>query len=379
MRKSAGFTIGPRQTLVALAAATLLVGCAQHDTTAPPTRSAPEDAARAMLASSTPLVGFPIDLALNAHSCRAKDYRDFDFWLGQWDARFTNNGVLGGTDSVASRLDGCAVEERWTDGGRGRSLNTFDQSLGQWTQFWVYSGGGAFTPLLLQGGFKNGVMRMRYDRTSETGVFQPFPPPGATLFAATDDYIWFAEPGGQSIIQRDSTAFNGRAESLSFEFRYNRVAAVTPIPVSPTSICQTRSQNHQFDFMLGRWKIYASPARLLSLGETRFGLDLGDCLMEEHVDAPGNYAGWSFNSWSLFTQQWHRTYVDNLGHRVALAGGLTNGDMILSGTQATLFGPMMIRVTWHPVSPSEVRQTWEASFTRGASWPLRYSFTLAKQ
>jgi hypothetical protein len=244
----------------------------------------------------------------------------------------------------------------------------------------VYSGGGAFTPLLLQGRFANGQMRMRYDRTSATGVFQPFPPPGALLFSASDDYTWFPEAGGQSVIQRDYTTLNGNPPSLSFELRYNRVSSVTPIPVSPTSICQTRPQNHDFDFMLGRWNIYLFAARRgPSLGAATFNADLGDCLMEEHVDAPGSYAGWSFNSWSVFTQQWHRTYVDNLGHRLAMAGGMSNGDMVLTGSQPTVFGPALIRVTWHSVSPGEVRQTWEASLNRGASWPLRYSFTFVKQ
>src|SRR4051812_30336175 len=36
--------------------------------------------------------------------CTAPEYRQFDFWLGNWDAHRTDNNALSGTDVISSRL-----------------------------------------------------------------------------------------------------------------------------------------------------------------------------------------------------------------------------------------------------------------------------------
>src|SRR5262245_43776676 len=70
--------------------------------------------------------------------CDSKGFRAFDFWLGKWNV-YGPDGQLGGTNSVTREVDGCAVEEHWTDqaGGRGRSINTYDAGSGKWNQLWM--------------------------------------------------------------------------------------------------------------------------------------------------------------------------------------------------------------------------------------------------
>ena len=68
--------------------------------------------------------------------------RRFDFWIGDWEVR-TAQGALAGRNVIERVSGGCALLENWTDaGGRtGKSLNAFNQALGQWQQFWVGQGG----------------------------------------------------------------------------------------------------------------------------------------------------------------------------------------------------------------------------------------------
>ena len=76
----------------------------------------------------------------------------FDFWLGDWDARWVNaDGTRGsGRNHVARILDGRVLEERFEEdaGGSGprlvgRSLSVRD-AAGTWRQAWADNQGGFF-------------------------------------------------------------------------------------------------------------------------------------------------------------------------------------------------------------------------------------------
>jgi len=222
---------------------------------------------------------------------------------------------------------------------------------------------------------------MRYDRTSATGVFVGFPPPGGTRFQFSDAYEWIPDPSTGAVYQLDRRAFDDGTPFLAFLLRYDRVAEVTPIPVGTGGQCVSRAQNHQFDFMIGDWDIYVGRGKPNGApeGHAVFNSDLGGCLVEEHNSEAPDYRGWSFNSWSLVTQQWHRTYVDNGGHRIALSGGLSGHTMMMTGTQSSPSGSVTIRVSWEPETQSEVLQTWEFSRDGGATWPLRRELTYVKR
>lgn len=67
----------------------------------------------------------------------------FDFWVGEWTV--TNAaGQPAGSSSVQKILSDCVVFENWTDsqGGQGKSLNSFNRALGRWQQFWTDQYGG---------------------------------------------------------------------------------------------------------------------------------------------------------------------------------------------------------------------------------------------
>jgi hypothetical protein len=92
-----------------------------------------------------------------ASACAAAEYRQFDFWIGDWEVR-SAQGKLLGANRITSILSGCAVLEEWTsaDGKvRGVSHNAFNPSNGRWHQAWVDT---APSRLDLVGGIVEGRM-----------------------------------------------------------------------------------------------------------------------------------------------------------------------------------------------------------------------------
>ena len=88
-----------------------------------------------------------VDRAAPAQPCLADArYRQFDFWLGDWNVTAAN-GQGGSTNRITAGLDGCLVSENWTaaNGLRGRSINAYDADLRQWHQTWVDSNGNIIT------------------------------------------------------------------------------------------------------------------------------------------------------------------------------------------------------------------------------------------
>ncbi len=77
--------------------------------------------------------------------CPAPEYRQFDFWLGDWDTFEVGDTK---TPIARARVDliagGCAVHELYeqTDGLIGDSILSFDPVRKVWQQTWVNNGGG---------------------------------------------------------------------------------------------------------------------------------------------------------------------------------------------------------------------------------------------
>lgn len=98
------------------------------------------------------------DAAEVAERCRGPEHRQFDFWLGTWEVR-SAEGTLQGHNDIRVVAGGCGLLEQWrgAGGGRGVSVNTYDASLGRWTQRWVGDG----ATLWLEGGLTDGRMVLR--------------------------------------------------------------------------------------------------------------------------------------------------------------------------------------------------------------------------
>lgn len=91
--------------------------------------------------------------------CSAPEYRQFDFWLGEWEA-FGPKGQKAGDSKITLILDSCVIMEEWTSAAinrgirySGKSFNTYNSKTKQWQQTWVDNVGGSNEYLL--GKFEN--------------------------------------------------------------------------------------------------------------------------------------------------------------------------------------------------------------------------------
>src|SRR4029453_5181072 len=95
--------------------------------------------------------------------CTAPEYRQFDFWLGDWDTYEVNS-----PDKIVARnrltriLDGCALLELYEqrDGLNGQSFTIYDAARKVWHQSWVTNRGQL---LIIEGGLQG-------DRMVLTGI-----------------------------------------------------------------------------------------------------------------------------------------------------------------------------------------------------------------
>jgi hypothetical protein len=167
---------------------------------------------RVMLVALGLLLGGTAPAQQPPAGCTAPEYRQFDFWIGDWAVSDSAGRVPYGTNLVTREEDGCLVHEHWhgTRGGTGQSFNFFDRRSGHWTQVWVASRGNV---LQLSGHLDGASMVLEGEGVSPTGQ------------AIRNRIAWTPEPDGR-VRQVWSTSSDGGATwSVGFDGWYRRQAA----------------------------------------------------------------------------------------------------------------------------------------------------------
>jgi hypothetical protein len=101
-------------------------------------------------------------------ACTAPAYRQFDFWIGDWEAFDVANPTTAVAHVRVERiLDGCALQETYegANGVHGQSFSIYDQSRGVWHQSWVTNRGQLLT---IEGKMQAGAIILTgSDRTAD--------------------------------------------------------------------------------------------------------------------------------------------------------------------------------------------------------------------
>jgi len=117
-------------------------------------------------------------------ACRTPPYRQFDFWVGEWEVRDPADNVVG-RNRVTLEQGGCLIVENWESargGQTGSSFNYYDVRDRKWHQLYIDNSGnaGAFPPLA--GELKDGRMVLLSDeKTSPVSRW--------TWYAVTPDRV----------------------------------------------------------------------------------------------------------------------------------------------------------------------------------------------
>jgi tetratricopeptide (TPR) repeat protein len=151
----------------------------------------------------------------NARPCAyAKENRQLDFWLGEWDVSTTQGGVPAGTSKIELILEDCVVQENWQSLNSpytGKSYNIYDAALKRWEQYWVDSTGGN---IFFHGELaKDGVMDYWTDDIPQSGG------------PALRRHLQFIPMGPDKVRQfsRGSTD-SGKTWNVEYDFTYVRKA-----------------------------------------------------------------------------------------------------------------------------------------------------------
>lgn len=144
--------------------------------------------------------------------CEAAEYRQFDFWIGDWTV--TSGGDAAGANSIHPVHGGCALEENWQGTGEGgisgSSFNIYDNATGKWHQTWVDANGGL---LLLEGGIADGSMVLVGQRPTRGGSGE-----------ATHRITWTPNADGTVRQLWEASKDGGSTWSVLFDGLYTRQA-----------------------------------------------------------------------------------------------------------------------------------------------------------
>ena len=90
-------------------------------------------------------------------ACAAEEYRQFDFWAGDWDVVDLSTHRIVARARVDKILGGCVLREDYEqdDGMHGQSFNIYDAARKVWHETWVTNDARL---LVIEGKFENGAM-----------------------------------------------------------------------------------------------------------------------------------------------------------------------------------------------------------------------------
>jgi len=157
----------------------------------------------------------------NAAPCEDAEFKQFDFWVGDWDVASAADGVHRGASHISKEMGGCVVWENWTSAGNpyfGKSYNTWNPNLKRWEQYWVDTSAGV---MFFHGGLKDNIMDYWTDDVPQVG--------GGTLLR----HLQFFNLGPDKVRQfSQGSGDGGKTWHTEYDFIYTRLAVK---PAEPTA------------------------------------------------------------------------------------------------------------------------------------------------
>ncbi|NJM26752.1 MAG: tetratricopeptide repeat protein [Bacteroidia bacterium] len=148
----------------------------------------------------------------NAQPClKIAQTRQFDFWIGEWDAYVTGTTNLAGHSRIDQASGGCMILENWTSAGNipfsGKSMNFVDPATGKWKQVWVGSSG-VNVQEFTDGEYRDGAMRFEFEQDTPSGK--------------SFVHFYFYNEGPDQVRQVHETSADGKTWNTNYDFTYKR-------------------------------------------------------------------------------------------------------------------------------------------------------------
>ena len=150
---------------------------------------------------------------INAYPCLGNaQARQFDFWIGEWDAYVRGTNTLAGHSKIEMASGGCMILENWTSAGSafsGKSMNFVDPVSGKWKQVWIGSNQSPNASEFLNGEYREGAMRFEYETISQ----------GAKQLV----HFYFFNEGPDQVRQfHETSSDDGKTWTTTYDFTYKR-------------------------------------------------------------------------------------------------------------------------------------------------------------
>lgn len=129
--------------------------------------------------------------------------------------------------------------------------------------------------------------------------------------------------------------------------------------------------SRDFDFWLGAWRVEWDEGGVAKVGWQRVETTCDGLVVFERftADPVREHEGLSVSLWDARSSSWKQTWVDAAGNYLDFAGGLVDGEMILTCAVDDVEQPFR-RMRWHDIEPDAFRWSWEASADGEAWWVL---------
>ena len=98
------------------------------------------------------------------------EYRQFDFWIGEWIVTDTKTGNPAGKSKIELLLGACVIMENWqpVSGTAGKSFNIYNAAEKKWRQTYVDASGSLLE--FYDGEFKDGKMQFKMKPGSDNAM-----------------------------------------------------------------------------------------------------------------------------------------------------------------------------------------------------------------
>ena len=164
------------------------------------------------------------------------------------------------------------------------------------------------------------------------------------------------------------TVNNSASKFLVLVVLFGFVFATNGFAAAGSHSCTPNSENRQFDYWLGNWKIGAEGSS--GNAHSSVTLLLDKCLVVENWDGGRGHYGQNIFGYSADDNRWYGMFADNEGRvHVFTSGKVADGKAQFEGKSRGPNGESILnRVRVVRQNPNKVEQTWEKSNDKGATW-----------
>ena len=149
-----------------------------------------------------------------------------------------------------------------------------------------------------------------------------------------------------------------------------------PVPPAAAPAHCTAPEHGQLDFWLGEWDVYNTAVEGEMRAYSKVAKVHNGCTIQEDWQPFTLLTGGSFSAYDRRAAVWRQTWVDSMGERADLSGGLKNGKMVLAGGDSG--AATFRRLTLWPEG-AVVRLLAESSTDGGVTWRVSSDFTYKRR